>query len=77
MHVKNYDDPLTGSEKIYHSAILGCRVRNDEISAFPCYKLHDLRSFVTLEVTGRFRPDFTCVMFSILYICTLKIMKIL
>ncbi len=59
-----------------HLAIFCCRVRNNQISAFPFHKLTDLRSVVTLEVTGRFFPDFACLISHFVSLCTPKIMVI-
>ncbi len=69
MHAKNYGDPSTGSEKNHSFGHIG-------ISYLLIHKVSDLRSVVTLEVTGRFRTDFACLMSHILPICTLKIMEI-
>ncbi len=59
-----------------HLAIFCCGVPNYQISAFPFHKLTDVRSVVTLEVTGRFRADFACLISHFVSLCTPKIMEI-
>ncbi len=69
MHAKNYGDPSTGSEKNHSFGHIG-------ISYLLIHKVSDLRSVVTLEVTGRFRPDFACLISHFVSLCTPKIIEI-
>ncbi len=62
---------------ITHLATLGSvvfeiiRSRN-----FRAIRKHDLKSVVTLEVTGRFRPDFACLISHFVSLCRPKIIAI-
>jgi hypothetical protein len=43
---------------------------------FRAISSHDLRSVVTLEVNGRFRPDFACLISHFVSLCTAKVIEI-